>query len=145
MNAVFSAVGVFQRLVLLDQRALGVLGVGDVDIGEQRAAVGQRQHGASEHAAVEPVELLFVGHALRHDGRHRLLDALPILGRVIEHAAPGDDLLDMRLAVELARVQPPDGGEGAVDTAASRPLGANTATPSRNVSSVSVCTSISAL
>ena len=52
--------------------------------------------------------------ALGDDGRHRFLDALPFLRRVVEHAAAFDDLVDMRLAVELARVQPPDGGEGAV-------------------------------
>ncbi len=108
------AVGRFQRLVPLDQRALGVLRVGDIDIGEQRAAVGQRQRGAGEHAAVGPVELALIGTPLGDDGRHRRLDALPFLGRVVEHAAPGDDLVDMRLAVELARVQPPDRGEGAV-------------------------------
>ena len=73
-------VGGFQRLGALDQGALRVLCIGHVDIGQERAAVGQRQRGAGEHAAVGPVELPLVGMPLGDDRRYRLLDPLPFLG-----------------------------------------------------------------
>ncbi len=91
MKAVLRRSAGLEGLGALDQRALGVLCVGDIDKGEQRAAVGQRQHGARKHAAVGAVEFLLVRHALGDDGGHRRLDALPLFRRVVERAAPVDD------------------------------------------------------
>ena len=49
-------VGGFQRLVLLDQRALDVHRVADVLEGDERRAVGQRHGGHVDHHAVAPLD-----------------------------------------------------------------------------------------
>ena len=49
-------VGVLQRLVALEQRALDIHRVGHVLEGHQRRAVGQRHGGAIDHAAVAAFE-----------------------------------------------------------------------------------------
>ena len=84
MKVDLEAVGCLQRLVALDQRALHALCVRDIDIGEEGAAVGQRQRGAGEHAAVRPVDLALIGTPLGDDRGDRRLGALPFLGRVVE-------------------------------------------------------------
>ncbi len=49
---VLEAVRRLQRLVALDQRALDLNRVGDVEEGDHRLAVGQRNGGVVDHAAV---------------------------------------------------------------------------------------------
>src|SRR5262249_49979615 len=50
-----------ERLVALDQRALDALRVGDVAIGDERAAVWKWQGRSRDDRAVRPVELALIG------------------------------------------------------------------------------------
>ncbi len=104
----------FERLVAVDQRALDMFGVGHIAIGEERAAIRERQRGAGDDAAVRPVELAFIGAPLGKNRGDRRLGAFPFLRLVIKRAAGADDGVDMRLAVELPWAQAPNRGEGAV-------------------------------
>src|SRR6476620_7295572 len=103
-----------QRLVSVDERALYAFGVGDVAVGQERAAIGKRHRGAGDGRAIRPIEPGLIGAALGEDGGDRSFGSLPLLRVVIERAAREDDIVDMRLAGEQSRAQATDRGEGAV-------------------------------
>ncbi len=102
-EGVLQAVGGFQRLVAVDQRALDLHGVGDVDEGHHRLPVGKRHGGVVDDAAVGPL------HAAGNRGAGLLEpgDAggeAPPHGLVVARAAAGgDDFGDVRAALQADR------------------------------------------
>ena len=140
-------IGVLQRVVALDQRALDIHAVGHVLERHQRRAVGQRHGRAIDHAAVEPFE----------PRRDRLAPVDPGDGaaqlrpeRRRRHAAAGTSRSRPRYAgaarsaVERLRRTGATCRAKAGLCRSSRPSLPNTATPSASASSVSPCTRISA-
>ena len=87
MKAVLMRSAVFERLVAFDQRALDALRIGDIVIGEKRAAIRKRQRGAGDDAAVGPVELALIGAPLGEDRGDGGLGALPF--QRMRHRARG--------------------------------------------------------
>ena len=102
------AVGQHQRLVALDQRALVALGIGHVDEGDERGPVRQRRDREVDDALVRPRHLPLDRLAPVGDAGDGVADARPGGAVVVELAALGDDLVDVRPLVERAARQPPD-------------------------------------
>ena len=92
-------VGGFQRLVLLDQRALDVHGVADVLEGNERGAVGQRHGGQVDHHAVAPLDARDDRLALVDRG-HRGAQVSPHRIVVVQRLRPGGHRLHVRMLVE---------------------------------------------
>ena len=111
----FQPVRRLHRLGALAQRALDPDRVGDVQEGEQRGPVGQRQERPVDDGTVGALApaaaRLWLGRP-RHPGLH---DALPLfVGDLEEVARPRDQLAHVRLAAEQVLRQVPDPGEGRI-------------------------------
>ena len=143
-EGVLERVGGDQRLVALDQRALDLDSVGDVDEGDHGLAVGQRHGGVVDDAAVGTLHAAGDRAAVLVDAGDRGGETPPDGLVVVRAPAGGDDLGDVW---PLTR-RPSSSDQMAANDGLcrrSRPSEPNTATPSLRWSRVAPWTLTSAL
>ncbi len=110
-EGVLQAVRRLQRLVALDQRALDLHRVGDVDEGDHGLPVGKRHGGVVDDAAVGALHAAGDRGAVLVQPGDAGGEAVPHGVVVARAAAGGDDLGDVRVAREEFVAERPDVGE----------------------------------
>ena len=108
------AIGGDQRLVPFHQRALVLLGGGDIEEGQQGGAIRQRRGGEIDHRAVRANHLAFDGVALIGNGGNGAIDPHPGALIVVQRTRVTDELINVRLTGENVVRQVPDCCEGLV-------------------------------